>query len=107
MEIISTLEVSYYSQIGDRFLMLNENILAYLYISCFYLININNHQIIKQIYGFSYSYSITRLKDGTILKSNYSSVKESFYGFYNGILKEMILKKSMKWKKLIYIIFTQ
>ena len=80
--------------------MLNENILAYLYYSCFYLININNHQIIKKISGFSYAYSITRLKDGTILTSNYSSFKESFYGFIQWKFEGNDIKKINEMKKV-------
>ena len=108
LEIISTLEgISCYSQIGDRFLMLNENILAYLYYSCFYLININNHQIIKKISGFSYAYSITRLKDGTILTSNYSSFKETFYGFIQWKFEGNDIKKINEMKKVdIYYIYS-
>ena len=87
--------------------MLNENILAYLYISCFYLININNHQIIKQISGFSSSYSITRLKDGNILTFNYSTFKETFYGFIQWKFEGNDIKKINEMKKVdIYYIYS-
>ena len=80
--------------------MLNENILAYLYYSCFYLININNHQIIKKISGFSYAYSIPRLKDQTILTSNYSSFKERYYGFIQWKFEGNDIKKINEMKKV-------